>query len=141
MQCGASLTPQNKFCPDCGHPVVRPRFAAPEDYTPRRLADKILAASRTLEGERRQVTVLFADLKGSMELVAPRDPEEALGILDPMLELMMEAVHRYEGVVNQVMGDGCWHHGALRRSARPGRSRHSRALRRAQHAGQPPPPQ
>ena len=105
-QCGASLTPQNKFCPDCGHPVLRPRFAAPEDYTPRRLADKILAASRTLEGERRQVTVLFADLKGSMELVAPRDPEEALGILDPMLELMMEAVHRYEGVVNQVMGDG-----------------------------------
>ena len=105
-QCGAALTPQNKFCPDCGHPVLRPRFAAPEDYTPRRLADKILAASRTLEGERRQVTVLFADLKGSMELVAPRDPEEALGILDPMLELMMEAVHRYEGVVNQVMGDG-----------------------------------
>ena len=105
-QCGASLTQQNKFCPDCGHPVLRPRFAAPEDYTPRRLADKILAASRTLEGERRQVTVLFADLKGSMELVAPRDPEEALGILDPVLELMMEAVHHFEGTVNQVMGDG-----------------------------------
>jgi class 3 adenylate cyclase len=52
------------------------------------------------------VTVLFADLKGSMELLADRDPEEARKILDPVLEHMMEAVHRYEGTVNQVMGDG-----------------------------------
>ena len=59
-----------------------------------------------LEGERKQVTVLFADLKGSMELLADRDPEEARALLDPVLEHMMEAVHRYEGTVNQVMGDG-----------------------------------
>jgi class 3 adenylate cyclase/tetratricopeptide (TPR) repeat protein len=59
-----------------------------------------------LEGERKQVTVLFADLKGSMELLADRDPEEAMSLLDPVLERMMEAVHRYEGTVNQVMGDG-----------------------------------
>jgi class 3 adenylate cyclase/tetratricopeptide (TPR) repeat protein len=59
-----------------------------------------------LEGERKQVTVLFADLKGSMELLADRDPEDARKVLDPVLELMMEAVHRYEGTVNQVMGDG-----------------------------------
>jgi class 3 adenylate cyclase len=59
-----------------------------------------------LEGERKQVTVLFADLKGSMELLADRDPEEARRLLDPVLEHMMEAVHRYEGTVNQVMGDG-----------------------------------
>jgi len=59
-----------------------------------------------LEGERKQVTVLFADLKGSMELLADRDPEEARKLLDPVLEHMMEAVHRYEGTVNQVMGDG-----------------------------------
>jgi class 3 adenylate cyclase len=59
-----------------------------------------------LEGERKQVTVLFADMKGSMELLADRDPEEARKILDPVLEHMMEAVHRYEGTVNQVMGDG-----------------------------------
>jgi class 3 adenylate cyclase len=52
------------------------------------------------------VTVLFVDLKGSMELLADRDPEEARKILDPVLERMMEAVHRYEGTVNQVMGDG-----------------------------------
>jgi class 3 adenylate cyclase len=59
-----------------------------------------------LEGERKQVTVLFADLKGSMELLADRDPEEARHLLDPILERMMEAVHEYEGTVNQVMGDG-----------------------------------
>jgi class 3 adenylate cyclase len=59
-----------------------------------------------LEGERKQVTVLFADLKGSMELLADHDPEEARAILDPVLERLMAAVHRYEGIVNQVMGDG-----------------------------------
>jgi len=59
-----------------------------------------------LEGERKQVTVLFADLKGSMELLADRDPEEARKLLDPVLQRMMEAVHHYEGTVNQVMGDG-----------------------------------
>jgi len=59
-----------------------------------------------MEGERKQVTVLFADLKGSMELLAGRDPEEARKILDPVLDRMIEAVHRYEGTVNQVMGDG-----------------------------------
>jgi len=58
-----------------------------------------------LEGERKQVTVLFADLKGSMELLADRDPEEARKLLDPVLEHMMEAVHRHEGTVNQAMGD------------------------------------
>ena len=70
------------------------------------LAEKILTSKAALEGERKQVTVLFADLKGSMELLADRDPEEARKLLDPVLELMMEAVHRYEGTVNQVMGDG-----------------------------------
>jgi hypothetical protein len=59
-----------------------------------------------MEGERELVTVLFADLKGSMELLADRDPEEARKLLDPVLDRMMEAVHRYEGTVNQVMGDG-----------------------------------
>ena len=79
---------------------------APETYTPKHLAEKILTSKAALEGERKQVTVLFADLKGSMELLADRDPEEARKLLDPVLERMMEAVHRYEGTVNQVMGDG-----------------------------------
>ena len=82
------------------------RFASPETYTPKHLAEKILTSKAALEGERKQVTVLFADLKGSMELLADRDPEEARKLLDPVLEHMMEAVHRYEGTVNQVMGDG-----------------------------------
>jgi hypothetical protein len=78
----------------------------PETYTPKHLAEKILTSKAALEGERKQVTVLFADLKGSMELLADRDPEEARKLLDPVLELMMGAVHRHEGTVNQVMGDG-----------------------------------
>jgi class 3 adenylate cyclase len=84
-------------------------FASPPSplrYTPGYLAEKILTAKAALESERKQVTVLFADLKGSMELLADRDPEEAGQLLDPILTLMMDAVHRYEGTVNQVMGDG-----------------------------------
>src|SRR5204863_7616810 len=82
------------------------RFASPDRYTPRHLAEKILSSRGALEGERKHVTVLFADLKGSLELLVDRDPEEARQLLDPVLERMMEAVHRYEGTVNQVMGDG-----------------------------------
>jgi class 3 adenylate cyclase len=79
---------------------------APLAYTPPYLTEKILTSRSALEGERKQVTVLFADLKGSMELLAGRDPEEARQLLDPVLERMMAAVHRYEGTVNQVLGDG-----------------------------------
>jgi len=87
-------------------PAIATRFISPETYTPKHLAEKILTSKSALEGERKQVTVLFADMKGSMELLADRDPEGARKILDPILEHMMEAVHRYEGTVNQVMGDG-----------------------------------
>jgi class 3 adenylate cyclase/tetratricopeptide (TPR) repeat protein len=107
--CGAGNPPGNKFCGQCAAPLLAPaqsRFTAPEAYTPRHLANRILTSRISLEGERKQVTVLFADLKGSMELLGDRDPEEARKILDPVLEHMMEAVHRYEGTVNQVMGDG-----------------------------------
>jgi class 3 adenylate cyclase/tetratricopeptide (TPR) repeat protein len=109
--CGAALAPSAKFCLQCGQPVGRgaggpPRFASPGSYTPRHLAEKILTSKSTLEGERKQVTVLLADTKDSMELVADRDPEEARKLLDPVLEHMMAAVHRYEGTVNQVRGDG-----------------------------------
>ena len=86
--------------------AAEPSAPAPHTYTPSYLAEKILTSRSALEGERKQVTVLFADLKGSMELLAERDPEEARQLLDPVLERMMAAVHRYEGTVNQVMGDG-----------------------------------
>jgi class 3 adenylate cyclase/tetratricopeptide (TPR) repeat protein len=107
--CGASNPPDNRFCGQCATPLAKPvqtRFVRPASYTPRHLAEKILTSKAALEGERKQVTVLFADLKSSMELLSDRDPEDARKILDPVLELMMEAVHRYEGTVNQVMGDG-----------------------------------
>src|SRR4030095_4492939 len=108
--CSAQLSPTAKFCPECAHPVAAGaaefRFAAPESYTPRHLAEKILMSKAALEGERKQVTVLFADLKSSMELLADRAPEEARQLLDSDLERLMAAVHRYEGTVNQVMGDG-----------------------------------
>ena len=113
QSCGTPLPSRAKFCLECAHPVGEPgptpgqtRFASPDTYTPRHLAERILTSRSALEGERKQVTVLFADLKGSTELLADRDPEEARKLLDPVLERMMEAVHHYEGTVNQVMGDG-----------------------------------
>jgi len=113
--CGTPLSATAKFCSECAHPlaapVVQPRYTSPEAYTPKHLAEKILTSRSAFEGESKQVTVLFADLKGSMELLADRDPEEARKLLDPVLERMMEAVHHYEGTVNQVMG-------ALRRADR-----------------------
>jgi class 3 adenylate cyclase/tetratricopeptide (TPR) repeat protein len=109
--CGFLNEGNEKFCGGCGADVApggatERSSPSPQSYTPKHLAERILTSKAALEGERKQVTVLFADLKGSMELLADRDPEEARKILDPVLELMMEAVHRYEGTVNQVMGDG-----------------------------------
>ena len=109
--CGTELPAGAKFCLECGRSIsaqsdIATRFTSPGAYTPKHLAEKILTSKSALEGERKQVTVLFADTKGSMELLADRDPEEARKLLDPILEQMIEAVHRYEGTVNQVMGDG-----------------------------------
>src|SRR5581483_1297674 len=95
-ECGTELPADARFCLQCGQavrtpPAAPPRPTAPKAYTPKHLAEKILTSRGALEGERKQVTVLFADLKGSMELLADRDPEEARAILDPVLERMMEA--------------------------------------------------
>ena len=90
-------------------PVTVPISAqnpVPRTYTPPYLVEQILSNRHVLEGERKHVTVLFADIKGSTELIAGLDPEEARTLLDPALRLMMHAVHRYEGTVNQVLGDG-----------------------------------
>jgi class 3 adenylate cyclase/tetratricopeptide (TPR) repeat protein len=117
--CGARL---EAACPTCGQiPPEGSRFCnacgtrlsgaggpqrSPQTYTPKHLAERILTSKAALEGERKHVTILFADMQGSMELLADRDPEEARRLLDPVLERMIDAVHRYEGTVNQVMGDG-----------------------------------
>jgi class 3 adenylate cyclase/tetratricopeptide (TPR) repeat protein len=85
---------------------ARVQAPAPLTYMPPHLTDKILAVRPTLAGERKQVTVLFADLKDSTELIRGLDPEAAQQLLDPALHCMMDAVHRFEGTVNQVLGDG-----------------------------------
>jgi class 3 adenylate cyclase/tetratricopeptide (TPR) repeat protein len=113
--CGESNRQAAKFCKNCGQAIAQtittaPSTAAgipsPDTYVPRHLAEKILASRHNLEGERKQVTVLFADIKGSTKLLEGLDPEEAQKLIDPVLHVMMEAVHCYEGTVNQVLGDG-----------------------------------
>jgi class 3 adenylate cyclase/tetratricopeptide (TPR) repeat protein len=112
--CGESNRRSAKFCRNCGQsinqtataPTQPPAVPPPDTYVPKHLAEKILATRHTLEGERKQVTVLFADIRDSMKLIENRDPEEAQKIFDPVLKIMMDAVHRYEGTVNQILGDG-----------------------------------
>ena len=108
--CGAANPPGQKFCGECGASLdqahAAPKFASPDAYTPKYLAERILTSRSALEGERKQVTVLFADIKGSLELIESSDPEQADLLLDSVLSAMMDAVHRYEGTVNKVLGDG-----------------------------------
>jgi hypothetical protein len=87
-------------------PSVRGNAGAPLTYTPPYLTEKILASRASPEGERKQVTVFFADIKDSTRLIEGLDPEAAQQLLDPAIHLMMDAVHRFEGTVNQVLGDG-----------------------------------
>src|SRR5712691_6391908 len=127
-QCGTPVRPGGRFCGACGQRLSAPDTAVPAAipaagtphtpapspiaYTPRHLAERILAEQQALaargapEGERKTITALFADIKGSMALLEDLDPEEARHIIDPALQLMMEAVHRYEGYVAQSLGDG-----------------------------------
>jgi class 3 adenylate cyclase len=86
--------------------AASPSAVAPRAYTPRHLAERILISRSALEGERKQVTILFADIKGSTELIQGLDAEEARTLLDGAVRAMMDGVHRYEGTVNQILGDG-----------------------------------
>src|SRR5262245_8971014 len=113
--CGEPNRRGATFCRICGYSIAQtatipppkdPQVPSPDSYVPRHLAEKILASRQSLEGERKQVTVLFADIRGSMKLLEGTDPEDAQKLIDPVLHVMMDAVHRYEGTVNQVLGDG-----------------------------------
>jgi class 3 adenylate cyclase/tetratricopeptide (TPR) repeat protein len=109
--CGMDNPPANKFCHQCGQALAPPpapaaRFASPQSYTPRHLAEKILTARTALEGERKQVTVLFADVSGFTSLSERLDPEEVHQLMNRAFELMLGEVHRYEGTINQFLGDG-----------------------------------
>ena len=115
-ECGRSNPPGQRFCDHCAHSLVvkptrpsgslaaRPRD--PRSYTPKHLLDKILRSKSALEGERKQVTVLFADIKGSMDLIEGLEPEEWHQIMDRFFAILCEGVHRFEGTVNQFTGDG-----------------------------------
>src|SRR5262249_44174858 len=108
--CGQAVVLPATFCPACGNrlPVLHATGSPPHVSAalPTALAEKIRMSRTTLPGERKQVTVLFVDLKDSLVLIHDLDPEAAQQLLDPALHAMLDAVHRYEGTVNQVLGDG-----------------------------------
>jgi len=116
--CGARLPAEKKFCGECGArradapsggpatDAMGERFASPQAYTPAHLAERILKDGRALAGERKQVTVLFADVSGFTGLSERLDPEDVHGIINAAFELMLAEIHRYEGTVNQFLGDG-----------------------------------
>ena len=111
--CGTQLPRTAKFCLECAHPITepgptpsQPRFGSPRAYTPEHLAKRILTSKSALEGERKQVTVLFVDVTGFTSLSEQLDPEEVHGLMTRVFELMLAEVHRYEGTVNQFLGDG-----------------------------------
>jgi class 3 adenylate cyclase len=112
-KCGAENAPSSAFCEDCGTALTaNAASAAASSPQAASTAPDIRVtpgqpdASTALDGERKTVTALFADIKGSTELMRDLDPEEARAIVDPVLQLMMEAVHRYGGYVAQSTGDG-----------------------------------
>jgi class 3 adenylate cyclase/tetratricopeptide (TPR) repeat protein len=107
--CGARLVPGKKFCGECGTAVTGPageRFASPQAYTPPHLAERILKERSALSGERKQVTVLFADVSGFTSLSERLDPEHVHTVINGGFELMLAEIHRFEGTVNQFLGDG-----------------------------------
>ena len=106
--CGAAVTPGAKFCGACGAAVATaaPRFESPHAYTPPHLAERILKDRTALAGERKQVSVLFADVAGFTSISERLDPEDVHGLINRAFEVMLTEVHRYEGTVNQFLGDG-----------------------------------
>ena len=108
--CGARVPPGKKFCGQCGAalggPATAERFASPQAYTPAHLAERILKNRAALSGERKQVTVLFADVSGFTSISERLDPEEVHALINRAFELMLAEIHRYEGTVNQFLGDG-----------------------------------
>jgi class 3 adenylate cyclase/tetratricopeptide (TPR) repeat protein len=111
-QCGAECLPADKFCGNCGHHLAtdeetsRIDFDQPRSYTPKFLAEKILTARSAIEGERKLVTVLFADVAGFTSLSEKLDPEDVHEIMDGCFRILMDEIHRFEGTVNEFRGDG-----------------------------------
>jgi len=111
-KCGFSNSPRFKFCAECGHAVKEPTgaplidYTEPHSYTPKFLAEKILTTRSSIEGERKLVTVLFADVANYTSIAEKLDPEEVHQIMDGCFKILMDEIHRYEGTINQFTGDG-----------------------------------
>jgi class 3 adenylate cyclase/tetratricopeptide (TPR) repeat protein len=110
--CGSENPPENKFCDECGYDLSKPPeappldYSSPQSYTPKFLAEKILTTRSAMEGERKLVTVLFADVANFTTLSEKLDPEEVHGIMDGCFKILMDEIHKYEGTINQFTGDG-----------------------------------
>ncbi|MCP4296533.1 MAG: guanylate cyclase, partial [Proteobacteria bacterium] len=110
--CKAKLPLGKKFCGDCGHALKEPQeipaidYTKPQSYTPKFLADKILTNRSALEGERKLVTVLFADVANYTAMAEKLDPEEVHQIMDGCFKILLDEIHRFEGTINQFTGDG-----------------------------------
>src|SRR2546427_6956645 len=123
--CRSSHPVGNKFCGECGAPLggdrsprssvplaevvptpLESKYATPQTYTPKHLAEKILTSKSVIEGERKGVTVMFADVSGFTAMSERLDPEDVHAIMDRAFELILGEVHRYEGTINQFLGDG-----------------------------------
>ena len=108
--CGTKMPPGFKFCNRCGQDLRSPKKPPPLDpsrpssYTPKHLADQILTSRSALEGERKLVTVLFADVANFTSISEKLDPEEVHQIMDGCFQILMAEIHRYEGTVNQFTG-------------------------------------
>ncbi|MFC1886397.1 adenylate/guanylate cyclase domain-containing protein [Thermodesulfobacteriota bacterium] len=111
-KCGAEILPDDYFCGDCGHDLKGPKellsidYSAPQTYTPKHLAEKILVTRSAMEGEKKLVTVFFADVADFTSMSEKLDPEEIHQIMDGAFKILMDEIHRYEGTVNQFTGDG-----------------------------------
>ena len=110
--CRAKLPGDRLFCGECGQdlkaskPAPPPDYAQPRSYTPKHLTDKILATRSAMEGERKLVTVFFADVARYTSLSEKLDPEDVHRIMDGCFQILMNEIHRYEGTINQFTGDG-----------------------------------
>jgi len=111
-KCGYQNLPDAKYCGECGNALIKAsepppdKYASPQSYTPKHLADKILTDRKAIEGERKTVTILFADVAGSTAMFEKLDPEAVHDIMDGCFRIILEQIHRYEGTVNQFRGDG-----------------------------------
>jgi class 3 adenylate cyclase len=111
-ECGAKIQLGRKFCGECGHDLKRPAetppidYNQPQSYTPKFLADKILTTRSSIEGDRKVVTVLFADVANYTSIAEKLDPEEVHQIMDGCFKILMDEIHKFEGTINQFTGDG-----------------------------------